>query len=135
MGHPGSTPIEAGFNLHGTPSNYKVSGSFTNEVGKMTIHYNPLSHTGSATFANFHVHPKGFDGNNGLPSTPENSPNGIGDTGAFNDIYNTVQPQGRQAIQVYVMSWHGLSMYDPATGKSTQLVKGIGFLKGEGCPH
>src|SRR2546430_7676647 len=37
MGHPGSQPVEAGFNLNGTPSNYQVSGSFTNAVGKMTI--------------------------------------------------------------------------------------------------
>ena len=60
--------------------------------------------------------------------------NGKGDTGAFNDVYNKSQNGRHQAIQVYVMSWQGLAMYDPATGQSAQLVKGIGFLKGEGCP-
>lgn len=105
MAHPGSQPIEAGFNLNGTPSNYKPSGSYTNEIGKMTIHYHNLSRP-DPTFANFHVDPKGFDGNNGFPSTPKSNyeNNGKGDTGAFDDIYNTVQPQGHQAIQVYVMS-------------------------------
>jgi hypothetical protein len=138
--HPGSQPIEAGFNLNGTPSNYKVSSSFTNQVGKMTIHYNNLGRS-DPTFANFHIHPKGFDQPNGYPSTPENNHdnNGKGDTGAFDDIYATTQqtPQGfkYQGIQVYVMSWQGLSMYDPVTKKATQLVKGTGFLKGEGCPR
>lgn len=97
----------------------------------MTIKYNNLNMP-MPTFANFHVHPKGFDGNNGLPSTPGNNYEGNkrGDTGTFGDIYNN----SHQAIQVYVMSWYGLSRYDPVTGISEQLVKGIGFLKGEGCP-
>jgi hypothetical protein len=38
------------------------------------------------------------------------------------DIYNNkdkINPPGRkQAIQIFVMSWHGLSMYDPSTGKN-----------------
>ena len=136
MGHPGSQPVEAGFNLNGTPTNYKVAGSFTNEVGKMTIKYDTL-YSSTPTFANFHIHPKGFDGNNGFPSTPGSNfeGNGRGDTGAFDDIYNKTQNGQHQAIQVYVMSWNGLAMYDPATGKSTQLVKGTGFLKGSECPH
>jgi RHS repeat-associated protein len=136
MAHPGSRPIEAGFNLNGTPTNYKVTGSFTNEVGKMTIKYDNLN-SSNPTFANFHVHPKGFDTHNGFPSTPGNNyeGNGRGDTGAFDDIYNKSQNGQHQAIQVYMMSWQGLAMYDPATGKSTQLVKGTGFLKGEGCPR
>jgi hypothetical protein len=88
------------------------------------------------TFANFHIHPKGLDSNNGAPSTPENNydNNGKGDTGAFDDIYSLNQNGKHQAISVYVMSWYGLSMYDPITKQSKQLVKGIGFLKGEGCP-
>lgn len=77
-------------------------------------------------------HPKGFDGNNGYPSTPGNNyeGNGRGDTGIFDDVYSRTH----QAIQVFVMSWYGLAMYDPATGRSAQLVKGTGFLKGAGCP-
>jgi RHS repeat-associated protein len=134
--HPGSTPVEAGFNLNGSPSNYQVSSSYTNEVGKMSIKYNNLN-SPNPTFANFHVHPKGFDGNNGFPSTPKSNYEGNrkGDTGAFDDIYHQTQNGRHQAIQVYVMSWQGLAMYDPATGNSTQLVKGTGFLKGEGCPR
>jgi len=132
--HPGSTPVEAGFNLNGSPSNYQVSSFYTNEVGKMSIKYNNLN-SPNPTFANFHVHPKGFDGNNGFPSTPKSNyeGNGKGDTGAFDDIYHQTQNGIHQAIQVYVMSWQGLAMYDPATRNSTQLVKGTGFLKGEGC--
>lgn len=126
--HPGSQPVEAGFNLNGTPSNYTVSGSFTNEVGKMTLHYNTLA-SPSPTFANFHVHPRGFDGHNGAASTPESNYEGNkrGDTGAVDAIYSRA---GNQAIQIYVMSWYGLSMYDPKTKQTTQLVKGTGFLKG-----
>jgi len=53
----------------------------------MTIRYSTLF-SPTPTFANFHVHPKGFDGNNGLPSTPKDSYVGKrGDTGAFDDIY------------------------------------------------
>ena len=131
MSHPNSQPFEGAFNLNGTPSNYKIDPSYTNQVGKMTIRYSTLF-SPTPTFANFHVHPKGFDGNNGLPSTPKDSYVGKrGDTGAFDDIY----AKTGQAIQVYVMSWKGLSVYDPVTGQSTPLVNGTGFLKGDECSH
>jgi len=132
-------------NLNGTPNEYDIDKMFTNERNKMTITYNPLNFRDKAgnpqpTFANFHIHPKGRDGNSGAPSTPEDNSenNGRGDTGAYDDIYNDKSgvnpPNTNQAIQVYVMSWQGLSMYDPATRTTTQLVQGIGFLTGKGCP-
>jgi hypothetical protein len=75
------------------------------------------------TFANFHVHPKGHDANNGAPSTSQNNAigNSLGDTSAVNKIYNATG----QAIQMYVMSRFGLSMYDPTTKQTTQLRKGL----------
>ena len=132
MGHPGSQPIEAGFNLNGTSSNYKIDNAFTNETGKMTIKINLGG--SSATFANFHIHTKGFDSPDGMPSTPGNNyeGNGRGDTGMADAIYSGPY---KQDLQIYVMSWYGLSMYDPKTKQSTQLVKGTGFLKGSTCPH
>jgi YD repeat-containing protein len=134
----GSGGVEAGFNLNGAPTSYQIDPKFTNEQNKMTIKYNPLGYPPAKpmpTFANFHVHPRGRDANNGAPSTPGNNSeaNGRGDTGAFDDIYNNPKG-GKQAIQVFVMSWYGLSMYDPATRQTTQLVSGIGFLKGKDCP-
>lgn len=68
-----------------------------------------------------------------MPSTPGNNFEGNkeGDTGMADRIYRDYG----QAVQIYVMSWNGLSMYDPKTKQSTQLVKGTGFLKGEGCPR
>ena len=125
--------VEAGFNLNGTASNYKIEQLYTNQTGKMSIKLNIGG--SSATFANFHIHPKGGDGNNGMPSTPGNNyeGNGRGDTGMVDAVYNGPY---RQAIQIYVMSWYGLSMYDPSTGQPpVQLVRGTGFLKGANCPH
>lgn len=50
------------------------------------------------------------------------------------DVYSGgVDPRLHQAIQFYVMSWKGLSMYDPTTKKTAQLVEGIGFLTGTEC--
>lgn len=69
-----------------------------------------------------------------MPSTPDNNFEGNkeGDTGMVDRIYR----ERGQAVQIYVMSWQGLAMYDPASGKPpVQLVKGTGFLKGEGCPR
>jgi hypothetical protein len=59
-------------------------------------------------------------------STPSNNSenNGKGDTGAFDDIYKATG----QSIQVYVMSQYGLSVYDPKTGQTTQVRKGLDFL-------
>jgi RHS repeat-associated protein len=126
----GSMGVEAGFNLNGTPSNYRIGSSYTNETGKMSIKF---SIGGSwPTFANFHIHPG--QGTSGMPSTPGNNYEGNpeGDTGRVDRFYS----QHGQAVKIYVMSWHGLAMYDPATkAPSVQLVKGTGFLKGEGCPH
>ena len=87
------------------------------------------------TFANFHIHSQGFDGNNGAPSTPKSNFEGKrGDTGMADDVYSgSLNPRFHQAINVYVMSRYGLSMYDPTTRQSVQLVKGIGFLTGEEC--
>jgi hypothetical protein len=127
----GSMGREAGFNLNGTPSKYKIDPLFTNETGKMNIKFNIGG--SSPTFANFHIHPKGGDANNGMPSTPGRNYEGNreGDTGMVDRI---LRDRG-QAVQIYVMSWKGLSMYDPAKkGPAVQLVTGIGFLKGEGCP-
>ena len=78
------------------------------------------------TFANFHVHPKGRDGTTGAPSTPSSNSanNGRGDTGAMDNIYKSTG----QAIQVYVISRYGLSMYDPVTRQTTQVCKGLDFL-------
>lgn len=127
----GSVGVEAGFNLNGTPSNYKIDQLFTNQSGKMTIKFNIGG--SSATFANFHIHPKGGDANNGMPSTPGNNYEGNkeGDTG----MVDRINQQRGQAVQIYVMSWYGLAIYDPKTKQSTQLVKGTGFLKGDGCPR
>src|SRR5712692_10597704 len=88
MGHPGHEPVEAGFNLNGKPSNYKIDNAFTNETGKMTIKINLGG--SSATFANFHIHTMGFDRPDGMPSTPGNNyeGNGRGDTGMADAIYN-----------------------------------------------
>jgi len=124
----GSTGVEAGFNLNGTPDNYKIDSAYTNEIGKMSMKIN----LGGSwpTFANFHIHP-GL-GSSGEPSTPDNNyeGNGKGDTGMADDVYRGLY---KQAIQIYVMSWKGLSMYDPETKTTTKLVEGTGFLKGEGC--
>lgn len=127
-------PIEAGFNLNGSQNNYQIGASFTNEVGKMKIRYNTLYGTWP-TFANFHVHPKRGDGNNGLPSTPQTSySGGLGDTGAFDNVYAKDQNGQHQSITVFVMSWFGLAAYNPATKITTQLVNGTGFLTGQDCP-
>jgi hypothetical protein len=129
----GQGGVEAGFNLNGTPSNYTIDQKYTNEINQMTLKYNNLN-SPMPTFANFHVHPKGHDGTNGAPSTPQSNAagNGRGDTGRMDDIYNT---PGHQAIQVYVMSRFGLSMYDPRTKQTTQLRKGLDFLDAKKpCP-
>jgi len=126
----GSMGVEAGFNLNGTPSNYKIGSSYTNETGKMTIKF---SIGGSLpTFANFHIHPG--QSTSGMPSTPGNNYEGNkeGDTGMVDRIYSDYG----QAVQIYIMSWKGLSMYDPKTkAPPVLLVKGTGFLKGSECPH
>ena len=125
----GSMGVEAGFNLNGTPSNYQINSAYTNETGKMSIRINVGG--SQPTFANFHIHPG--QSTSGMPSTPGNAYEGKrGDTGMADDLYNGPY---KQAVQIYVMSWKGLSMYDPRTKQSTQLVKGTGFLKGDGCPH
>jgi len=126
----GSMGVEAGFNLNGTPSNYKIGSSYTNQTGKMTISFNIGG--SSPTFANFHIHPG--QSTSGLPSTPGNNYEGNkeGDTGMVDRIYHDYG----QAVPIYVMSWKGLSMYDPKTkAPPVFLVKGTGFLKGDGCPH
>jgi hypothetical protein len=125
----GSMGVEAGFNLNGTPSSYQTSSAYTNETGKMSIHINLGG--SQPTFANFHIHPG--QSTSGMPSTPKDAYEGkLGDTGMADNVYSGPY---KQAIQIYVMSWKGLSMYDPRTKQSTQLVKGTGFLKGDGCPH
>jgi hypothetical protein len=125
----GHSAPEAGFNLNGTPSNFTIDSFFTNEPNQMKMPINDLGHHKSdPTFANFHVHNRGHDRPNGMPSTPENNAgenNREGDTGAFTRIYRN----SGQAIQVYVMSQYGLSMFDPKTGKSEQLRQGLDFLK------
>ena len=123
MAGSGTGGVEAGFNVNGTPSKYSIDAMYTNEQNKMTIKINTAA-SGNPTFANFHVHPKGRDGHNGSPSTPDNNSEGnkFGDTG-YADKYG---------YQVYVMSRFGLSMYDPKTKQTTQLRKGLDFLKP--CP-
>ncbi len=118
-----SRPPEAGFNVNGTPSNYQIDPQYTNEGAKMSITINNLYHD-MPTFANFHIHPLGTE-KDGLPSRGKGK-----DVNNFSKIY---QDTG-QAIQVFVMSWKGLSMFDPATGNSVMLVNGTGFLNGKGCP-
>jgi hypothetical protein len=39
----GQGGVEAGFNLNGTPSNYKIDRSYTNEIEKMTLKFNNLN--------------------------------------------------------------------------------------------
>ena len=128
----GQGGVEAGFNVNGTPSNYKIDQKYTNEINQMSLRFNNLN-SPMPTFSNFHVHPKGHDGNNGAPSTPKNNAagNSLGDTGAVDKIYNATG----QAIQIYVMSRFGLSMYDPRTKQTTQLRKGLDFLDAKKpCP-
>jgi hypothetical protein len=63
------TKVEAGFNLNGTPNNYRISSSYTNQTGKMSIKFNIGG--SSPTFANFHIHPG--QNTSGMPSTPDNN--------------------------------------------------------------
>jgi Cu/Zn superoxide dismutase len=126
---------EAGFNLNGTPSNYSIKSTFTNEPLQMTIKVNNLNNL-APTIANFHIHPKGGDQDDGKPSTPKNSSNHVGDTGAFDALYNLNQNGRHQAVPVFVMSWYGLALYLPGSGvPPLQVVQGTGFLKGVECPH
>jgi RHS repeat-associated protein len=90
----GSSGVEAGFNLNGTPNNYKVAAnSYTNQQKKQSVTINTSGP--NKTFAIFHVHPNGSGGN---PSTPDNNSEGnkLGDTGIA-DKYN---------LQIYVMREH-----------------------------
>jgi RHS repeat-associated protein len=111
--------IEAGFRLDGTPDNYTITKFLTNESGELSMTVS-IDQT-SPTFATFHVHPKGGDANKGRLSTPDEN------------RANAFQAKHKQVVKMYIMSWHGLSMYDPTTKQSTQVISGIGFLSGIGC--
>jgi hypothetical protein len=70
------------------------------------------------TFAVFHVHPNSTTRN---PSTPGNNylGTGRGDTGIADDFN----------IRFYVMHAAGLTMYDPATKKTTVLRNNLDWTK------
>ena len=113
----GTSGNEAGFTLNGSADHYWIQQQYTNESHKMTISIRtpgmPLP-----TFALIHVHPAG---GGAYPSTPGNNweGNGLGDTGIA-DKYR---------IDVYVISQLGLTMYDPATGLSTMLRRGLDWTR------
>jgi hypothetical protein len=81
---------------------------YSNEFKELSVKINVSGP--NKTFAIFHVHPNSSGMN---PSTPENNykGNNFGDTGIA-DKYN---------LTFYVMHKNGLTVYDPATKKSTTL--------------
>ena len=99
----GVEKIEAGFRLDGTPSEFTVVALMaTNQRMKQTLTITP------ATFAIFHVHPtRGF---------PEPSP-------------EDKRIADRYKVKVFTIHAWGLHVYDPATGKTTKLRDGIGWMK------
>lgn len=110
----GTSGVEAGFRLDGTPKNYSiVRNAFSNQTMHQTMNV-----IRGSTFASFHVHPNRTTRN---PSTPENNylNNGIGDTGIAGE-YN---------IRFYVMHRAGLTMYDPATRQTTVLRENLDWTK------
>ena len=110
----GTSGVEAGFRLDGTPRNYKVvPNSFTNQQKKQT-----LTIIRGLTFAIFHVHP---NSSSRFPSTPENNAdnNKKGDTGLAAEF----------KLQIYVMHKDGMTMYDWQTKKVTELRENMKWLK------
>lgn len=115
----GTTGTEAGFNVNGSPSNYKIDPFSTNGYKSQRIKINISGP--DKTFANFHVHPGTGHGN---PSTPENNyhGNGVGDTGVAD----------KYGLKMYIISRDGLSMYDPVTKQVTKLRDNLDWTKP--CP-
>jgi len=110
----GTSGVEAGFRLDGTPRSYKIiPNAFTNQQKMQSLKIIP-----GLTFAIFHVHP---NNSTRFPSTPKNNSqsNKDGDTGIAD----------RFKMQIYVMHKDGMTMYDPITKEVTELRKNLDWLK------
>lgn len=111
----GTSGVEAGFRLDGTPRKYKiVPNSITNQQNKQT-----LTIIQGLTFAIFHVHP---NKSTRFPSTPDNNADNKKDGG---DTYTA----DKVKLQVYVMHRDGMTMYDWQTKKVTELRKNLEWVK------
>lgn len=111
----GTSGVEAGFRLDGTPRSYKiVPNAFTNQMKKQT-----LTIMSGLTFAIFHVHP---NSSTRFPSTPSNNADNKKDGG---DTFIA----DKFKLKIYVMHKDGMTMYDWQTKTVTELRKNMEWLK------
>ncbi len=99
----GTTKVEAGFTMQGTPGSYTITpNAFTNEYEAQTIVLP------DNTFALFHTHPNGTDAHpSGQDITVANQLN----------------------LQMYTLTSQGLFLYDPTKKSTIQVTDALHFLE------